>query len=321
MRRPTITDIAAHAGVSRTTVSLVLRDADKIPATTKAHVRASIAALGYVYNRAGAAVRVGHSGLLGLLLTDIRNPFFADITTALDQRVTSLRLSVLLSFSFGDPAREVAAARSLAEHQVGGLILLPTPGSRADELAFLPPAQPLVQLLREVPDLASDFVGVDNTESGRILGRHLATSGFTDVVFVGSAPSPQLAARHDGLQRGLGRPIDLVLGGAAGLAPRLASTRPDCVVTYNDAHLLEVLSTLRAHDRRPGGDIGVASFDNTTISSLTWPAVTSVDHHASELAAAALGLVEARMDDPERPFERRLISPSLVVRASTTEPR
>lgn len=319
VRRPTITDIAQHAGVSRTTVSLVLRDADKIPDATKARVRASIEALGYVYNRVGAAVRAGRSSLLGLLLTDVSNPFFAEVTMAVDRAVADRAWSVLLSYSFSDPDHEALTARQLAEHMLGGLILLPTADSDAARLRFLTAAQPLVQLLREVPGLASDYVGVDNRESGRLLGAHLAERRYRTVVLVGGGASPQLDDRRAGLQEGLGATVDLVLGGEGGLSAALGdATPPDCVVTYNDTHMLRVMGCLRSHGLTPGVDIGVASFDNTQLASLVFPRMTSVDHHVADLAEECVRLVLARSDDPDRPLQRSLIPPTLVVRESTS---
>ncbi|MEL4359243.1 MULTISPECIES: LacI family DNA-binding transcriptional regulator [unclassified Luteococcus] len=316
MKRATITDVAAHAGVSRTTVSLVLRDADRIPAATKAKVRASMDELGYVYNRAGAAVRAGQSSLLGLLLTDIRNPFFAEVTMAVDRAVAAQGMSVLQSFSFGDPEHEARSARSLAEQFLGGLILLPTAEATAERLHFLAAAQPLVQLLREVPGLDCDFVGVDNRESGRLLGIHLARQGLRRVVLVGGTQSAQLADRRSGLSEGLGGPVQLALGGVGGLTTD-QSAQADCLVTYNDTHLLSALGALRAAGRTPGVDVAVASFDDTAIAASTHPTVTSVDHHVAQLAEQAVRLVLARSAEPHRPLERILVPPTLVVRDST----
>lgn len=317
VKRPTITDIAELAGVSRTTVSLVLRDADKIPQATKAKVHAAIDELGYVYNRVGAAVRAGQSSLLGLLLTDVHNPFFAEVAMAVDRAVVDQGWSVLLSYSFADPEHEATTARSLAEHMLGGLILLPTPVSDAEHLRFLTRAQPLVQLLREVPGLESDHVGVDNLESGRLLGEHLAEQGHRSVVLVGGSMSPQLEGRRAGLEQGLGAPVEIALGGVEGLAALLERGTPGCVVTYNDRHMLAVLSFLRSRGLEPGHQIGVASFDNTSVASLLTPAITSVDHHASTLAQECVRLIKARGADPGRPLERVLVPPTLVVRGST----
>lgn len=298
-------------------MSLVLADADRIPDATKTRVRTSMTELGYVYNRAAAAARVGQSSLIGLVLTDIHNPFFAEVTMGIDRAVAERGLSVVQGYSLGEPGREVAITQSLAEHLLAGLILLPTALSDAERLRPLAAGQPLVQLLRQVQGLDSDFVGVDNVTSGLLLGEHLASRGFRDVTLVGGVASPQLTERSRGLAVALGRPVTEVLGGADGFRAHLERGIPRCVVTYNDAHLLAVLHALRDRGLRPGVDVAVASFDNTRLAADAFPGITSMDHHPGRLASAAVRLVLARAEEPGRPLERVMVPPELVVREST----
>lgn len=317
-RRVTITDVAASAGVSRTTVSLVLADAPKIPPETKVRVREAMDALGYVYNRAAAAARRGESSLVGLLLTDIRNPFFADLTMALDLVAGADELSVIQSYSFGDAEREAVLARSLAEHMLGALVLLPTPASTKAGLTRAVGSQPLIQLLRTVPGLESDVVGVDNVESGLVLGRHLAGRRPRRTLLVAGYASEQFDQRLAGLAAGLGEPVSAVLGGAPALGAALDVGVPDAVVTYNDTHLLAVLHMLRERGLVPGRDVAVASFDNTHIAQDAAPGITSVDHHAGRLAELTLQLARRRMGGDVGPFETLLVPPTLEVRESTS---
>lgn len=320
-RRATISDVARAAGVSRTTVSLVLADHPRITGPTKDRVRAAMQELGYVYNRAATAVRSGSSTLVGLLLTDIRNPFFADVTMAVDRAVEAHGSSAILGFSFGSPSRESRIALSLVEHLIGGLILLPTPESTASGLACLtgPTPLPLVQLLRSVPDLPSDHVGVDNVASGRLLGRHLRDVGVRRAVLVGGArASVQFEERLAGLAEGLGSgDVAFVLGGASCLRDAVRRQPPECVVTYNDTHLLEVMHLLLEEGLEPGRDVALASFDNTHLSAEVKPAVTSVDHHAATLAGQAVSLLAARAAEPSRAWQRLTVPGTLVVREST----
>ena len=283
-----------------------------------------MAELGYVYNRAAGAVRLGRSSLIGLLVTDIRNPFFAEVTMAVDQAMEAHDTSAILGFSFGSPDREAQIARSLVEHMIGGLILLPTPDSTAAALACLAGPKPiaLVQLLREVPGLVSDFVGVDNRASGRLLGEHLKAAGHASVLLVGGdRRSAQFDDRLGGLSDGIGAgtaAVRAVLGGAEGLRGVLAERRPDCVVTYNDTHLLSVMHLLRESGLEPGSDIAVASFDNTPLSGEVSPPVTSVDHHAGQLAQEAVELLFGRLEQPGRAGQRVTVPGTLVVRESTS---
>jgi LacI family transcriptional regulator len=319
--RTTISDVAAAAGVSRTTVSLVLADHPRITGPTKQRVRQVMQELGYVYNRAATAVRYGRSTLLGLLVTDIRNPFFAELTMSVDRAADAFDTNAILGFSFGSTERESQIALSLVEHLIGGLMLLPTPASTAADLGCLAEPRPfaMVQLLREVPGLASDYVGVDNVASGRLLGSHLQEVGITNAILVGGErASAQFNDRLAGLSAGLGgRDVLPTLGGAAGLAESLRRGRPECVVTYNDTHLLSVINLLRDEGLEPGRDVALASFDNTPVSSEVKPAVTSVDHHAGLLAQQAVQLLFARIEDPTREWQRLTLPGTLVIREST----
>jgi LacI family transcriptional regulator len=320
-RRATISDVAASAGVSRTTVSLVLADHPRITGQTKDRVRQAMAELGYVYNRAATAVRHGRSTLIGLLVTDIRNPFFAEVTMAVDQAVEAHDTSAILGFSFGSPEREAQICLSLVEHLIGGLILLPTARSTAAGLACLAGPSPLalVQMLRQVPGLPSDFVGVDNIASGRLLGDHLAGLGVRRTVLVGGGRgSTQFDERLAGLAQGLsGGSVAPVQDGAAGLAAALDAGGIDSVVTYNDTHLLSVMNALRDRGLEPGVNIALASFDNTSLSAELKPAVTSVDHHAGLLAGHAVELLVARAEEPGRDWQHITVPGTLVTRDST----
>lgn len=320
-RRTTISDVAEAAGVSRTTVSLVLADHPRITGPTKDLVRKAMKDLGYVYNRAATAVRSGKSTLMGLLLTDIRNPFFAEVTMAVDREVEAFDTSAILGFSFGNAKRESQIALSLVEHLIGGLILLPTADSTAAGLSCLagPRAIALVQLLRQVPDLPSDFVGVDNAASGRLLGEHLKDVGMRSALLVGGdRASAQFSERLAGLAEGIGTgDVVPVLGGAAGLAESVRRQRPECVVTYNDTHLLSVMHLLRDAGFEPGRDVAMGSFDNTPLSGEVKPGVTSVDHHAALLAEEAVRLLFERSADYARPWQQVTVPVTLMVREST----
>ncbi len=273
-----------------------------------------MADLGYVYNRAATAVRSGRSDLLGLLVTDIRNPIFAELMMSVDRCVERTQTSTILGFSFDSRERQARIARSLVEHMVGGLLLLPTADTIADDLACVKDL-PVVQLLREVPGLPSDVVGVDNLGSGTSLGEHLAAVGVGRALLVGGErASQQFEERLQGLRVSVDTAP--VLGGAVGLEARLGEG-PDCVVTYNDTHLLAVLHTLRDRGLEPGVDVRVASFDDTPIARGVKPSITSVDHHAGTIAERAVELLNERIADPERPWRRVTVPGELVVREST----
>lgn len=322
-KRTTITDVAIHAGVSRSTVSLVLSDAPRIPQATKERVRDSMLELGYVYNRAARGVRAGDSSLLGLLLTDIRNPFLAELTMGVDRFAEARGLNVIQGFSFGSDSREQRIALSLVEHQVAALILLPAPTTTASSLAvILKSPTVLVQVLRKVPGLEADFVGVDNVASGERLGIHLRDVGVRDVLMVGGEyESQQFDDRREGIVQGLGDAgsVEVVMNGTEGLKQALTpnSRIPDCIVSYNDTNALGILKTLRSLGLKPGRDLKVASFDDSPIASTTHPGLTSMNHRASRVAEIAIALALERLENRELPPRTVLVTPRLEIREST----
>lgn len=321
-RRATISAVAERAGVSRTTVSLVLADHPRITEATKARVRQAMDEVGYIYNRAASMVRGSRSSLLGLIVTDIRNPFFSELTMGVDKAVGDHDLSVMLGFSRGSSEQQSRIARSLIEHMVLGLMVLPTPGTEAAELSR-PGTPPVIVLLREVDGLDSDFVGVDNRLSGRLLGTHLRDQGYDQAWLVGGEQhSAQFDDRLAGVAAGLGGQVRAVHGGGRALGEAIsASGAPQAVITYNDTYLLETSHALRVHGLAPGEQVGLASFDNTSMTSELDPGVTSIDHHAARIAESAVRLLLRRTDEPEGTVERVLIQPELVVRPSTTARR
>lgn len=325
-KRATITDVAAHAGVSRTTVSLVLADHPRITDETKGRVKESMRVLGYVYNRAAGGVRAGSSSLVGLVSPDAYNPFFAEFAMALDDVLSTSKRNVIAGYSRSLASREAVIVRSLLEQQVAGLVMVPTATSTLETLDLGSLATPLVQVFRRIDGLAADFVGVDNVGSGMLLGSHLADLGIDHVVVVsGNSDSKILEDRLSGLRTALTGPPSSGREDARVSAVSVDEFRqliqapdaPQSVVTYSDSYLLEVMHVLWESGLRPGEDVSVSSFDNTMLAKQLVPSITSVNHDASKLAETALDLLRRRIEQPDTAIQTRHISPELMVRRSS----
>lgn len=120
-RHPTIHDVAAQAGVSKSTVSLVLRGSDRVKPATRAQVRAAMQSVGYVYNRAAAGLRGGGSGQVGLLVSRLTNPEVASMVPALEAALA--RAGHVAILAMVGPAGPAAALEALRQHVVAGVIL------------------------------------------------------------------------------------------------------------------------------------------------------------------------------------------------------
>lgn len=332
MNRPTIKDVAARAGVSSATVSLVLRDSGQIPESTKQRVRDAMVAVGYVYNRRAAEMRSMTSRILGLVVANVRNPYFAELTMAIEDTAHAAGYTLILGCSSDDVERQDEVLRAMAEHRVDGIILLPASHStRATlEAALLDRGLPHALVARAVPGYECDYVGADNQASGRLVGRHLRDLGVASVAFLGGVEhSIPREDRVRGLIDGLGpafhglvadvpSPNDASIG-LSGLVDQALSAGqvPEAIVAYNDMHAFVIAGALRAHGLEPGRDVALASFDNVPEAAHQFPSLTSADGFPTRVGEVATELVLRAISSGGRPPERVLIEPELEIRSST----
>ena len=331
MKRPTISDVAAHAGVSRATVSLVVRESDRIPEATKARVRASMATIGYVYNRGAAEMRSMSSNILGLVVANVRNPYFAELTMAVEEAAAAQGYTVLLGCSSDDVTRQTAILRVMAEHRVDGLILLPASHTTPPDLNSLlgETRMPHVLVCRSVQGYSSDYVGADNEASGELAGRHLREIGVRSAVFIGGVErSMPREDRRRGLLAGLAPAVNRLAAdvpsaydGVADLAPLLAQALedgvPDAIVTYNDMYAIAVLGALRAQGIEPGRDVAVVGFDDVPDAVRSFPSLTSAQGFPDRVGALATRLLLKSTKNRAAEPTHVLVQPTLSIRQTT----
>lgn len=332
MKRPTIGDVAEHARVSKATVSLVLRDSPQIPDATKQRVRAAMDAVGYVYNRRAAEMRSMSSRILGLVVANIRNPYFAELTMAIEDTAHAAGYTLILGCSSDDVSRENEVLRAMAEHRVDGIILLPASHSTAADLDASLRGVPHALVARAVPGYDCNYVGADNERSGLLVGQHLRDIGARRVAFLGGVErSTPREDRLRGLRQGLGPGLDVLAAdvpseydagaGLGRLVDEALAQAPDldAIVAYNDMHAFGIAGALRARGIEPGRDVVLAGFDNVPEAAAHYPSLTTADGFPTRVGVTATQLVLDTIADPSRPVQRVLVSPHLEVRASTQQ--
>jgi LacI family transcriptional regulator len=332
VKRPTIKDVAADSGVSKSTVSLVLRDSPQIGSATKDRVRASMARLGYVYNRSAADMRSRGTRTLGLVVTNVRNPYFAELTMAIEEAARDAGFTLLLGCSREEVGRQRQLLATMAERRIDGLILLPASGTTTADMqpAVADAGVPLVLVTRSIDGYAADYVGADNVRAGRMVGGHLGQMQVSSVAFLGGieGSSPRRDRLH-GLRAGLRKarvpvPAKMVIadrGRSAGAdLVRILLGRgpcPDAIVAYNDMVAFDILQGLRDAGLQPGRDVAVASFDNVPDAARQVPSLTSADGFPALVGSKAAQLVVDRLEHGGRDPQTILIEPKLVGRDST----
>jgi LacI family transcriptional regulator len=334
VKRPTINDVAAESGFSRATVSLVLRDSRQIGKDTQAKVRAAMARLNYVYDRRAADMRRQYSHTLGLVVANVRNPYFAELTMAIEEAVHDRGYTLLLGYSRDDVARQRQLLETMTERRIDGLIILPSSQTVPEDMrqTVVAAGVPHVLVARRIRNYSTDYVGSDNVRSGRLVGQHLGQMGVASVAFLGgpwnSVPrEDRLKGVKDGLKRvGLEVGADLASAsdgpeGGLELVERMLAQGacPDAIVAYNDMFAFGILHALRSKGIEPGREVAVASFDNVPGAALQVPGLTSADGFPARVGAEAARLFLERLENTGRPAKRVLIEPDLVLRGSTMD--
>ena len=333
MGKVTVSDVAAASGVSRAAVSLVLQDSNRVSAATKARVRQVMADLGYVYDRRAANLRMQKSMIVGLIVTNVRNPYFAELTMSIEQRLHEAGYTLLLGYSHDEHDRQRRLLATMTEHRVDGIVLLPSAETTPESLAGLTgqSGTPHVLIARKVRGHNADYAGVANVKAGALLGRHLIELGAKRIAFVGGpAGSIARTERERGLRKeleaaGISIAPEHSLGspstpaGGIEVTEKLLATGPvpEVVVCYSDAVAFGVLHTLRENGLDVGRDVAVAGFDDTAEARHQNPPLTSVATFPERIGDEASRLLLERIERPDVEPRAFIVAPELNVRAST----
>ncbi len=334
-RAVTVTDIARAAGVSRATVSLVLRGSPLVHADTRARVHAELQRQRYVYNRAAANLRRRTSTIVALVINDLSNPFFAEFAAGVDEALGEQGYVTLLGNTGESPQRQQAVLASLMEHAPAGLILSPAEHSEAAQLrAVVGVGSHVLLFNREPAGQPWDFLALDNAHGAQLATAHLIALGHRDIAFFGGhADSSSCQQRRAGYAAAMAAAGMEVQGRrmiecapnrpeAAAQAQALfaGADRPTAAVCYNDNVALGLMLGLAARGIQPGRDFSVTGFDDIPEAALSTPALTTlaVDPRARGRQAAQLLL--QRIAAPEASPARSIAPVVLRVRQSSAPP-
>lgn len=331
----TMKDVARAAGVSTATVSATLSGTSYVSPELKARVTAAIESLGYERNSVASGLKLGRSTLIGLVVSDITNPFFTELVAAVQADAAAAGYSVLLGISDHDVGRELELLRLMRSHQAGGTILCPA-GDASDyasgRVSF--GRMKVVAVDNAAPELPFDTVVLDNAEAAALATRHILSMGHRRVATL-AGPDRQWVsrARLDGFRSALAAEgivvaDDFVRRGEFRVGEAAAGCRallglpepPTALFVANNLMLIGVMQALAAAGVAVPGGMAVTSVDDFPWASAFQPALTVVRQPIAEMAAAALDALVARMNGDDSPPRRRVFSPELVVRASCARP-
>lgn len=327
---PTITEVAARAGVSTATVSRVFAESARVSSELRQRVHQAARHLGYQPSRVARSLRLGSTLTVGVIIPDLQNPFFTAVVRGIDNSLQAAGYTLLLANSDEVPAREERMLATFRAEGVAGLIFVPIAAHRGEYRHLLHPPLPVVAIDRLPPGIRVDLVTVDNIDASRRAVAHLLALGHRRVGLVAGPERHSTAHdRHEGYAKALadaGLPVqpDLVAPGdfreAGGYAAMLALLdRPDpprAVFVANNLMTEGALRAIVERRRRIPDDVALVCFDDLPWATVIDPPLTAVAQPAHEIGAAAAELLLARIAEPDRPVRHVVLETTLIVRAS-----
>lgn len=324
-----IKDVADSAGVSTATVSRVLANKRHVRQEVKERVMEVVNELNYRPNRVARSLRSQKSTIIGLIISDIENPFFQQVSRAVEDAAHEMGYSVMLCNNDENPDKEERYLHLIRDENLAGVILSPT-RQTADNFSEKSDLNiPMVVIDRRVSNAEVDNILIDNEQAAHTLTTHLIEHGYRRIGAIFGMGSTTGRERREGFVRGLKEhdfqpSTDLVKyanpreedGFNTTMKMLQLSEPPDAILTSNSLLAAGALRALRESQMAIPEEIGLASFDDTTWAKLVVPALTVIEQPTYEIGRTAAELLIKRIKDPKRSHREVILKSKLIVRQS-----
>jgi len=324
-----IKEVAEAAGVSTATVSRVLSNGTHVRPELRKRVQEAVDRLGYRPNLVARSLRSQHTSTLGLIVSDIRNPFFTSISRAVEDTAYEQGFSILLCNTDEDPEKEAIYLNLMQDANVAGIIFSPT-RQMAESFGTMALKTPIVVVDRTLKDSDVDAVLLDNVEAAARLTTHLIENGYRRIGAICGERSTTGRERRAGYEQamqahGLTPAAELMKyippkpeSGYAAAREMLDSPQPpDAFFTSNSLLAEGALQAIRERGMIIPDQIALVTFDETTWASLVQPPITLIAQPTYEIGRTAAELLLQRVADPTRATRRVILKGQLVVRGSS----
>lgn len=336
-RRPTINDVARRAGVSKSLVSLVMRNSPQVRPARREAVLKAARELGYRPNTVARSLVEGRTRTVGVVVSDLRNPWYVDILDGFRRVLRADGFRVLIGGGQIEHRVDPTVAEAFLDLRVEGLCVVGT----------LPYDEGLAEAMKSVPAVVAsshsyelpyvDSVVNDDEAGSRQATEHLIGLGHRRIAHIGGGSDGVAEARRRGYEQamrehGLADQVriewcdyDEESGNAAARRLLLSDAdRPTAIVALNDLACVGALSAADEAGLVVPTDLSLVGYDNTNLAALSHLSLSSVDPHSEGIGQLAarrvLTRIAAGADVAEEPGQRDLIAPNLVVRTSTARP-
>jgi LacI family transcriptional regulator/LacI family repressor for deo operon, udp, cdd, tsx, nupC, and nupG len=328
----TLKDVAREADVSVSTVSRVFNNPEKVRPDTRKRVRTAAESLGYKPSRVARRLRLesGETNLIGLVIPDIQNPFFADVTRGVEDLARDHDYALILSNSDEDPDRQRVALDTLQTEDVDGVIVPPV---RLDDSAVEDLAEsdvPVVCVDRGMPDPSVDTIRSANREGAYDAVTHLIEQGHTRIAFIGgiarTSTSTERRRGYEDALRDHEIPVEssLIKEGDPRRERGKHQTEalldlgrpPTALFTGNNLTTLGALAALNERGVAVPDEMALVGYDDIPWAQALNPPPTVIDQPAYEMGHRAAELLLRRLENPDRSPTVVTLQPKLVIRRS-----
>lgn len=328
--KATVKDVSIAAAVSTATVSRVLAGFEDVSDETRQRVLEAARSLNYQPNRNARNLRKSTTSKIGVIISDIQNPFFGSVVRGVEQTTIQEDFALILGNSDEDPQREQKLITMLLEEGVAGIILTPTSATPADYCELLNSSTPFVVIDRQLPLPDLDMVLVDGAAGAESAVKYLASLGHTRIGFVGGLK--HLSAMHEREQGYLkalndqGLPLEREYlrqgnnrqsGGYQAVRELVGLPRPpSAILIANNLMTLGGLQAIHEQGLEIPKDMSVVGFDDMDWAASLRPALTCLAQPAFEMGETAARILLKRIRSPEQPHQIVKLDTRLIVRAS-----
>jgi len=324
-----IKDVADAAGVSTATVSRVLANKPHVRQEVRARVMKVVKKLNYRPNRVARSLRSQQSTIIGLIVSDIENPFFQQVGRAVEDAAHEQGYSVMLCNNDEDPDKEQRYLHLIRDENLAGIILSPTRQTADNFSATSELNMPMVVIDRRVSNVDVDNIIIDNVQAAQTITTHLIEHGYRRIGAIFGIGSTTGRERREGFVQALKAhdlqpSTDLVKyanpreddGFNTTLKLLQLPEAPEAILTSNSLLAAGALRALRESKKTIPEEVAFASFDETTWAKLVVPALTVIKQPTYEIGRTATELLIKRIQDPTRSTREVTLKSKLIVRQS-----
>lgn len=329
---PTVRDVAERAHVATATVSRVINGSPHVSDQLRSRVLRAIQELNYVPDRAARNLRTRTARVIGLVVSDIRNPFAAEISRGVEDAAYAHGYTVLLGNTNWDRARERLYLETLLAERAAGVAVTPTEKHSNACRRLVRAGVPVVAIDRPFTSPKTDVVLLDNRLGAALAVDHLISLGHRRIALLAGPSSVQTnSERISGFQQALRKHgieprSDMVMESipdpaqAQSIATAILETRPTAVVAGGNVQMLGLLQALRALRLKMPDDVSVIAFDDPPWAVALPVPLTVIGQPTYEIGATAAKLLLERIGGSDAPPREIRLPPELRVRESTGPP-